>query len=407
MNYQTISKENKSASFPVVKLKPGIPHRAHQKHLWIYKTEIEQYNKLQLETGSFVDVLDEKGNYLGCGFFSTSSEIAVRLFSFEKVMPDRKFWYSKIKQAVDYRNKILPSLSSKRLINSESDFLPGVIVDQYGDILVLQTLTQGADKLKNVIVEVLCELLKPIAIFEQNNASSRKRESLPERVGVLYGSLPDNCYVKIGDISYDFNRALSHKTAFYLDQQQNYKIIKGLVREGMKVLDLFSYAGGFALHTLLNGADEVVAVDTSSDALNICKLAADRIGKGEKLKLLQKNAFDFLKELAEQDAKFDFIILDPPSFTKTRKHIREARRGYKELHIRACNILKEGGVLATFCCSHHISQSMFRDYICEAANDAHKILRRELILTQAPDHPVLSTIPETEYLKGFVFNLMA
>jgi 23S rRNA (cytosine1962-C5)-methyltransferase len=406
MSSITITKENQSASFPVIKLKRGIPHRVFQKHLWIYKTEIENYTSLHLEPGSIVDVVDCKGEYIGCGFYSSSSEIAIRLFSFEKNVPDKSFWCSLIKKAIDYRKATVPLWTSRRLVNSESDFIPGLIVDQYENVIVIQTLTQGADRIKNLVVEILCEELKPEAIFEQNNSSVRQKEKLPHTVQVVYGKLPDKMYIKIGEVSYDFKEILSHKTTFYLDQQENYSVVSKFVKDGMKVLDLFSYAGGFALHALLKGAAEIVAVDVSSDALNIGKLAAERMAMSNKLHIVQENVFDFLRNAVEQKQKFDFIILDPPSFTRTRQHIKEARRGYKELHLKAFKLLTENGRLATFCCSHHISQTMFRDYINEAAVDTNVMLRREAVLAQAPDHPVVFSIPETEYLKGFVFGLL-
>jgi 23S rRNA (cytosine1962-C5)-methyltransferase len=305
----------------------------------------------------------------------------------------------------------MPGTTCRRVVNAESDRLSGVIVDQYGDVLVLQISSLGMDLRKALIVAALQKVLKPRAIIERSDAGSRKFEGLTESSGLLAGEPVERIEATVGAIKYDIDLKGGHKTGIYLDQQLNHLAVAKFAKDAA-VLDCFSFLGGFALHAAQAGARHVLGLDQSEDAVAAARANAQRHGLAS-CEFEAANVFDWLKShtsVAPNERllpKFDLIILDPPSFTRNRAAVEDALRGYKEIHLRALKLLKPNGVLATFCCSHHVDSRLFEDVILSAAFDTHKVLRRVATYSQSPDHPVVPSIPETEYLKGYAYEVLS
>jgi len=382
------------------------PHRIERGHLWVYRNEIQEISG-ELNDGNIVDAFNFRGKFIARGYYNGNAMISFRALTRKPIEIDELFWRTRLQQAVNHRLSRYSERESYRLIHSDADFLPGLIVDRYADTLVLQTTTLGMDLRKPLFVKLLAEILTPKSILENNEGSSRELEKLPRIKGVLFGAGETIVRTRIGKTEFVCDLFDNHKTGFYLDQQQNYETVSGFVRPGMRILDGFCNLGGFAIHALLAGAKEATAVDSNENSIERTKESGNLAGVSSRLNFRVENMFDYLRAAQEAKEKFDFIILDPPSFSRSRKAVSEARRGYKEIHLRAFKILQPGGVLATFCCSHHVSSVMFLEFILEAAHDAHVLLRREAVLGASPDHPVIPSIPETEYLKGFVFTVMS
>lgn len=381
------------------------PHRLERGHLWVYRNEVQEING-DPEDGAIVDVFNCRGKFTARGYYNKNALICFRALSRCPVEIDEVFWRTRFRQAIEYRLGAYSGRQSYRVIHSDADFLPGLIVDRYADTLVLQTTTLGMDLRKPVFVKLLVEMLKPLSIMENNDGSSRELEKMPPCKGTLFGTGSATVRAHIGKADFVCDLASGHKTGFYLDQQVNYEIVAGFVRPGMRVLDGFSNLGGFVIHTLLAGAKEAVAVEGNADCVERAKESSALAGLSQRITFRVENMFDYLRAAQADREKFDFMILDPPSFSRSRKAVAQARRGYKEIHLRAFKMLNPGGILATFCCSHHVSDVMFMEFILEAARDARVVLRREAVLGASPDHPVIPSIPETEYLKGFVFSVM-
>jgi len=388
---------------PNIILQPG-QHRIEHGHAWVYRNEMFSLHG-DPRDGDIVDVVNKSGKFIARGCYNGQALISFRALARKPIAIDESFWRRRLEEAIAYRKQRCPGRAACRLVHSEADFMPGLIVDKYADALVLQTNTLGMDLRKDTFVKLLSEMLKPGAIMEHNDNSSRDMEKLPRISGVLAGSSDGNLKVKIGQADFSFNLFEQHKTGSYLDQQQNHETVANFIVPDMRVLDGFCSMGGFAIHALLAGAREVVAIDSNEKALECAKHSAELNGVGARLCCRSENMFDYLRAAQKTGEKFDFIVLDPPSFGRSHKAISEARRGYKEIHLRAFKLLTPGGLLATFCCSHHVSQNMFMQFILEAAQDVRVMLRREAVLGASPDHPVLPSTPETEYLKGFVFSV--
>jgi 23S rRNA (cytosine1962-C5)-methyltransferase len=291
-----------------------------------------------------------------------------------------------------------------RLIWSESDGLPGVIVDRYGDHLVLQTLTLAMAQRQDLLIQALVQVLSPRSIVQRNEGNVRKAEGLDQVKGVVWGEQPDPFIVRHQGSAFHADLLEGQKTGLYLDQLDNYQHVARLAK-GRRVLDCFTNQGGFAQASALAGAADVVAVDISDSAVALAEKNAAIAGA--QVKFIAANCFDFLKQQESSGATYDLIILDPPSFTKTKASVKDAMRGYKEIHLRALKMLQPGGIMATFSCSHHVSRGEFHASIEDAAVDARKTLRRVTTYTQRPDHPILATIPETEYLTGYAYEVIA
>jgi 23S rRNA (cytosine1962-C5)-methyltransferase len=400
-------------TLPTVLLRPGEADRVVAGHPWIYQGSVLRLSA-QPGDGDIVQVKDHRQRFLGIGFFNSKSKIAVRLIDTERTPVDEHFFEAKIRAALAVRQKHLPGATSFRVVNSESDFLSGLIVDKYEDVLVLQISALGMDRRKAEIISVLQRLFSPRAILERSDTGARKFEGLADSQGVLAGALEGEMSVNLNGLRFTTDLLGGHKTGLYLDQQSNYEEVARMVARmpGAQALDCFSFAGGFALHAARAGAGHVHGVEQSAEAVAAAGRNAAGNGLGEKCSFEAANVFDWLKARTASKPhervvpQFDFIILDPPSFTRNRASVPDALRGYKEIHLRAFKLLKSGGVLATFCCSHHVDAVTFEDAILAAAVDAHRTLRRVAIFTQGPDHPVIPAIPETEYLKGFAFEIV-
>lgn len=392
-------------SIPAVVLNRKITHRLLSGHLWVYATEIERVEGKPV-AGDVVAVKDGGGRPLAWGFFNPTSKIAVRVLTRRERAIDLAFLRERIADAIAHRDRVLPGRPARRLVSSEGDLLPGLIVDQYGDTLVVQCTTAGIDRRLSEIVTLLQELVKPRVVIERNDIAVREYEGLSQRSGVLVGDHHGPLRVRVGQADFPCDPLDPHKTGLYLDQQMSWEQVAGFVRPGMRVLDTFCHLGGFALHALQAGAAHALAIDTATDSIAGAAQAAEWAGVTSRFETRCANAFDALKELDTAGTRYDLIVLDPPSFTRTRATVDGALRGYKEIHLRALRMLSPGGVLATYTCSHHISATVFHDMIIDAAQDVGRTLRREAIHGASPDHPVLAAVPESEYLKGFVFRVL-
>lgn len=357
-----------------------------------------------------VQVKDHRQRLLGVGFYNIKSKINVRLIDHERVDLNSAYFEEKIRGALQLRQRALPGATSFRVVNAESDFLSGLIVDKYEDVIAYQTSSAGMEKRKEELIEILKKLFKPRAIVERNDIGSRKFEGLPESHGVVFGNLDGPVSIKLNGLEFKIDLLGGHKTGYYLDQQVNYQAVARYAK-GANVLDAFCFLGGFALHAARAGASKVHGLDQSAEAVASATENARANGLASLCSFETTNVFDWLKAQTTASAnekivpRYDLIILDPPSFTRNRASVPDALRGYKEIHLRALKLLKKTGVLATFCCSHHVDANTFQQVILEAAFDARRILRKVESYAQSPDHPVLPTIPETEYLKGFAFEV--
>jgi len=335
----------------------------------------------------------------------------VRIIAPERVELNTAFFEDRVRTALALRQKRLPNATSFRVVNAERDFLSGLIVDKYEDVLSLQISSLGMDRHKTQIVQALQTLFQPRAIVERSDVGSRRFEGLAEANGLLAGEISGPVTVRLNDLAFEVDVLAGHKTGLYLDQQVNHQSVSRFAK-GAQVLDCFSFLGGFGLHAARAGAAHVHLLDQSEEAVAASLRNADANGLAQTCSAEAANVFDWLKAQTQTGRhetlvpKFDLIVLDPPSFTRNRASVPDALRGYKEIHIRALKLLKPGGVLATFCCSHHVNTALFQDVILAAAFDARKLLRRVETYTQSPDHPVIPSIPETEYLKGFAFELV-
>jgi len=395
-------------TLPSVILKPGEADRIVAGHPWIYHGEILRLTA-PVTDGDLVQVKDHRQRLLGTGFFNSKSKINVRLLAPDRITVDTDFFEERILEALAVRQKHLPGATSFRVVNAESDFLSGLIVDRYEDVLVVQISALGMDQRKNLIVAALQKIFSPRAILERSDVSSRKFEGLAEANGVLAGEPVEKISVNLNGLKFETDLAAGHKTGMYLDQQANYQAVSQFAKGG-NVLDCFSFLGGFGLHAARAGAGQVLMLDQSAEAVEASKRNAATNGLAEKCAFETINVFDWLKANTAVKPhervipRYDLIILDPPSFTRNRASVPDALRGYKEIHLRALKLLKPGGTLATFCCSHHVGAELFQDSLLSAAYDTRHILRRVATYAQSPDHPIIPMIPETEYLKGFAFE---
>jgi 23S rRNA (cytosine1962-C5)-methyltransferase len=362
-------------------------------HLWVFSNQIRQ-RPAGLPDGELVDVLSEKGRYLGTGYHNAKSLIAVRLLSREKTTIDEAFFSRKIDDAL--RLRAPRYTGSFRVVNSESDFLPGLVIDTYEGQVVVQLLTCGMERQKEKVLAAVRETLAPRAVVFRNDGAGRKDEGLPQYVEVAEGSVDRHAVIQVGPLRFLVDILSGHKTGFYFDQRDNRMLMEAFA-SGRNMLDLFSYTGGFGLHALYFGARSATFVDASAAALDICRENV-QLNKLTGATFVRADGFDFLKQTGE---RFDLMVLDPPSFIKSRKKIKEGEKGYIDLHKKALRALADGGTLFTFSCSYHMKRPRFRDIVRIAAYGLADIyLVGEL--TQAGDHPVLLTIPETDYLKGLI-----
>jgi 23S rRNA (cytosine1962-C5)-methyltransferase len=391
---------------PSVILKRGKDHRLHAGHCWVYAGEIDKITG-DPKDGAAVDIRDFKDRFLGYGLLNTNSQITVRRFTTQKEELDKAFFARRIEAALEYRreNTSIGDASAFRVVCSESDMLPGLIVDRYGDHIVLQALTLGIDQRKPQILEILREMFEPSAIVERSDVPSRKLEGLEETKRVLFGKTDAIVRLQFDHFSIEVNLLEDQKTGFFLDQRDNYAEVARHCA-GKRVLDCFSYHGGFAMAAGVADAKSVEAVEISDQAVIRARKNAELNGLTGKIEFVCANAFDVLKKYDAEKHQYDVIVLDPPTFTRTKQNIEGAVRGYKEINLRALKMLAPGGILATFTCSHHIDAELFKSVVVDAGADAKKTLRLIKVLTQSPDHPILPAVPETEYLRGLLLQVV-
>jgi 23S rRNA (cytosine1962-C5)-methyltransferase len=395
---------------PTVLLKPGEADRVVAGHPWIYHGSVLRLVQPAAD-GEIVQVKDHRQRLLGIGFYNSKSKINVRMLAPERVEVDQAFFEKRIGAALAVRKRHLPSATSFRVVNAESDFLSGLIVDKYEDVLVVTTSSLGMDQRKPLILAALERIFSPRAIVERNEVASRKFEGLSDANGLVAGKLDGPIPIQLNGVKFEVDVQAGHKTGLYLDQQANYERVADLSK-GAQVLDCFSFLGGFGLHAARAGATHVHMLDQSADAVAASLRNASANGLSGICSAEAVNVFDWLKSQTTTAPhekivpRCDVIVLDPPSFTRNRASVPDALRGYKEIHLRSLKLIKTGGTLTTFCCSHHVDANLFLDTVLSAAYDAHRILRRVAIYSQSPDHPVIPMIPETEYLKGFAFEVV-
>ena len=386
-----------------------------QGHPWIYADEVIREDGT-CENGDLVDAVSEKGKYLGTGFLSRQSKIRVRLVSRNaNDQFDEAFWRRRIQYAWDYRKTVMPGdTSCCRIIFGEADGFPGLTVDRYSDILVTQTLSAGMERIKSLVFPLLAEVLRRdgehiSGIFERNDVAIRELEGLEQNKGWFDMGEPfPNTVTEICEngIYYHVDVENGQKTGFFLDQKYNRLAVARLAR-GRRVLDCFTHTGSFALNAARGGAQKVTAVDVSASAIEMAKQNAARNGLTDRMEFLTADVFDLLPEIASKGkSPYDFIILDPPAFTKSRRTVDHAERGYKEINLRAMKLLPRGGYLATASCSHFMPSEQFVRMLRSAALDAGVELRQIEARQQAPDHPILWNVPETDYLKFYLFQVV-
>lgn len=385
-----------------------------QGHPWIYEAEIVR-SEGDFENGCLVDAVSEKGKYLGTGFLSLNSKIRIRLISRNANDKfDEAFWRRRIGYAWDYRKTVMAGdLNCCRVIFGEADGFPGLTVDKFADILVTQTLSIGMEKLKPVLFPLIIEVLRAdgheiSGIFERNDVKIRELEGLEQGKGWFGDEHPESCVTEICEngVYYSVDVENGQKTGFFLDQKYNRLAVARLAK-GKRVLDCFTHTGSFALNAAMGGAEHVTAVDVSESAIEMARKNAERNGLAERMDFIAANVFDLLPELEAKGKKpFDFIILDPPAFTKSRKTVHSAERGYKEINLRALRLLPRGGYFATASCSHFMPSELFVKMLKSAALDAGVELRQIEARQQSPDHPILWNVPETDYLKFYIFQVV-
>jgi 23S rRNA (cytosine1962-C5)-methyltransferase len=371
-------------------------------HDWVFNTEVLKVFG-DPEAGSVVSLKDGRDRMLGSAIYNPHSQIVARRFSRRREKLDLDFFVRRIRQAHEFRQQWTLDRDPGRLVWSESDGLPGLIVDRYGGNLVIQTLTVAMDQRKELIVQALDTLFSPTSIIERNDVPVRRAEGMELKTSVLKGEAPPRLNITIAGMDFDLELLSGQKTGFYLDQIDNYREV-ALLAPGKRVLDCFANQGAFAIACAKNGAESVTAVEISEPLAAAIETNAQL--NHVSLTVYSQNVFDFLTEHVARQESYDLVILDPPSFTRSRETLDGARRGYKEIHLRAIQLLAPQGLLVTFSCSHHLSQSALLDIIVDASIDAGKHLRRIKSLSQPLDHPILPHLPETEYLKGFIFQLL-
>ncbi len=369
-------------------------------HPWVFSGAIDQIDD-DYEVGSLVKVFSSQGKFLGQGYLNPRSQIAVRILSFDETEINAGFFEKRIQEAMVLRERFLPpDTNAYRLIHAEGDFLPGLIVDRYGDYLVAQFLTAGIEKWKSVIVPILQKVTQVKGIFEKDDSEAREWEGLEERIGRLAGEEPPD-FVEIKENGLSFVVDIHHgqKTGFFLDQRANRKLIQDISR-GKRVLNCFSYTGGFSVYALKGGASQVISVDTSEEALNTAQVNFGRNGLTVPPEdLVCEDVFDYLRSVRQE---FDLIILDPPAFCKGKQHIIQASRGYKDINMIAMKHIPKGGLLYTASCSSHIDPDLFQKIVFAAAKDARRKVRIIAKTSHSFDHPINICHPEGEYLKGLL-----
>jgi 23S rRNA (cytosine1962-C5)-methyltransferase len=395
-----VLKSSEWPAFPKVKVSARGAKRIKEGHVWVYRSDVAAAEGIA--AGAVVRVCDERGKFLGTAFYSNASQIAIRLISKEAVSDLNELLRERVRAAIAYRERFVSNTDAYRVVFSEADFLPGLIVDRYNDLLSFQVLTQATDldAVRQTVLSELTERLHPAGIGEKVEPKIRELEQLPARTSGLVQGDKSSTIFSMNGVRFHYDVAEGQKTGAFLDQRENYAVAAKYAQG--EALDAFCYHGGFALH-LAPHCSKVTGLDSSRPALEI----ADRnaVLNGREIEWIEGNAFDVLRDYAKSGQRYDTVVLDPPAFAKSKRDLDTALRGYKELNLRALKMLRPGGILVTCSCSYHISAVNFLAVVAEAARDARRELRILETRTQAKDHPILANVPETEYLKCIIAYL--
>jgi 23S rRNA (cytosine1962-C5)-methyltransferase len=388
-------------------------------HVWVFADEVISIDK-PIEDGAIAYVYSTKGRYLGAGFYNSASKIRVRILSRNANDTfDQKFWQRRLEYAVSYRRSVMKGDDFKccRLIFGEADSFPGLTVDRFNNLLVVQALSLGIDRIKHVLIPTLVDILRGMGetidgVYERNDVAIRQKEGMEEYTDWFPGFCPENdasglTKITENGIVYDVDVINGQKTGFFLDQKYNRASIHA-VAKGKRVLDCFTHTGSFALNAAIAGASHVTAVDISEEAVNMARKNAQNNGLADRMDFVCTDVFDLLTAMADKKipCDYDFIILDPPAFTKSRDTLKNAIRGYREINSKAMKLLPRGGYLATCSCSHFMTDTYFKQMLHNAAEDAGVSLRQIEARQQSPDHPILWNVPETDYLKFYIFQIV-
>lgn len=365
-------------------------------HLWVFSNELAMSPK-EFDPGALVELRDRKDNFLGIGYINPHSLIAVRILTRQRETIDPGFFKRRIINALEYRKRLLKDMNAFRAVYSEGDFLPGLIVDKYDDCLSVQFLTAGMEGLSDMIIEILDDVLSPSAIVLRNDSSARLLEGLGREKRVIKGTLDALPVIREDSLLFEIDPLSGQKTGYFLDQRENRKAFSALVGGG-RGLDLFCYSGAWGVHLAHKGT-ELTGVDESEGAITQAQRNAEMNGLSGRCTFRKADVFDFLKSEVAHEARYDFVVLDPPAFVKGKTKVKEALRAYRAINANAMRILKEGGFLATSSCSYHIEREVFIEMLRSASKDAGRQTRLLELRSQAKDHPVLLSMPETEYLK--------
>jgi len=377
-------------------LRRGHDRRVRGGHPWVFSNEIDKLDA-PAEPGTAVSVVSADGQLLGTAYYNPRSLIAARILSRQAESIDTtEFFLGRLRQALTYRLRLCGDLPALRLVHGEADGLTGLVVDRYGEVLSIQLLTMGMEVRRTAIVEALVELCAPRAIVARNDSASRELEGLPRCVELLHGELPDRVPVAINGINFAVDVTGGQKTGLFLDQRENCRLLDGLVA-GKEVLDLFCYAGAWSLHAACYGAAQVTGVDVSAGAVALARGNAECNGLESRSDFVTADVFDFLRQ--QRQRRFDVVVLDPPAFIKSRKHLEEGVKGYLTVNRRALELVAPGGVLITCSCSHHLERERFTTLIAQAARQVNRSVRLAKLTGAGADHPVLPACPETDYLK--------
>ena len=388
----------------VVQLGRGKQKRVAAGHPWVFRNEVLEIRG-SFQPGDIVDVVDHRGKHLGRGYINPASQILVRILTEREETIDREFFRRRLMAAWEHRRRFLSDTGACRVVFAEADQLPAMIVDKFGDVLVMQTLALGIDRWKEDIADLLMEIIEPKGIFERNDVPVRELEGLRQHKGFLRGEFDPRIEIRENDLKILVDIENGQKTGYFLDQRDNRRAVRPL-SAGARVLDAFCHTGGFALNAAAGGAREVVAFDISGEAVYAARDNVRRNGFEALCQVREANAFDLLRELERDKERFNLVVLDPPAFAKNRAALEGATRGYKEINLRAMKLIPEGGFLVTCSCSYHMSADLFLAVVQDAARDAHRRLRLLENRTQGLDHPIMLGADESYYLKCLVLQVL-
>ncbi|HHX29246.1 MAG TPA: class I SAM-dependent rRNA methyltransferase [Firmicutes bacterium] len=396
---------------PVVNLLPKVKHRVFYGHPWVFASEIGSVEG-SFSPGDVVEVRDPRGRFVCLGYLNPESTITVRVLSREDREIDEGFFRERVRQAVEYRHSLFgvkypfgQDSGGYRLVYSEGDFLPGLVVDVFAGYVSFQTLTLGIDRWKETLVDAIHEFVSPKGVYERNDAPVRRLEGLNLRAGYLGAPFDPLIEMDENGVTVMVDIQRGQKTGYFLDQSEN-RLVARKFLSGRSVLDAFSYSGGFGLSALVGGASGVLFMDVSEAALDLCRAAAGRNRFDVEMSFRAANVFDALREFERSGRKFGAVLLDPPAFARSRKMVESALAGYKEVNLRAMKVIEDGGILCTSSCSQHVTAQEFDNMLDEAASDARVVLRVIERRGQRADHPILAGVPETEYLKFRVCQVL-